>query len=204
MNKLRIILSSLLTLSVLLGVTGSASAQVVSDPKCETEVYARSYSVSVDTVTANFEVHKIKDGLGECTKDVTVAAWNAPNGVNGVPFDKQTFVDSKSGTFPVGFHSLTVMKPKCFYQVDLLRGLSPYGPNGGVDYTAGQYVSSAHGGEECKPVPPTPQPTPVTPATVVVTKTLPNTGAGEILPIALATGTGAGFLHRIRSRRQKR
>lgn len=203
MNKLRLVMSALLTTSVLLGFVGSAHAQtVVNDPKCEAEVYARSYSVGADTVTANFEVKKVTDGVGNCTKDVTVAAWNAPNGVDGVPFDKQTFVDSKSGTFPVGFHSLTVKKPQCFYQVDLLRGLSPFGANGGgVNYVDWQYVSSAHGGQECKPAP-TPQP--VKPAAVVTTGKLPNTGVGDVIPVAVVAGTGAGIMHRIRSRKHKR
>jgi hypothetical protein len=203
MKKFIMLIAAVLVLGVTVVSQGNVKA-ATNDLACE--VYARSYSIGADTVTANFEVKKIDSNADSCTKDVSVAAWNAPNGTDGAPFNQQTFVDSKSGTFAPGFHSLTVKKPKCFYQIDLIRGLNPYGAGGSgvnVNYVDWQYVSSAHGGEECKPTPtPTPQPTPVTPA--VVTTKLPTTGAGDVLPIAVATGTGAGLLHRIRSRRQKR
>lgn len=165
MNIQKVVTYSVLVIAVVaagmfISLSKTAKAADQSSQKCE--VYARSYSVGADTVTANFEVKNTVDNTA-CTKDVTLAAWDAPNGVNGVPFDQQKFVDSKSGTFAVGFSSLTVKKPKCFYQVDLLRGLSPYGAGGtSNNYDSGQYVSSAHGGTECKPTP-APTPTPVTP-----------------------------------------
>lgn len=201
MKKLGLIVSAVLVYSVAFLSLGHAKA-ATNDLSCE--VYARSYSVSADTITAVFTVQKV--GELDCTKDVTVAAWNAPNGTNGAPFSEQTFVDSKSGTFAPGFHSLTVKKPDCFYQIDLVRGLSPYGATQGrPDYTAGQFVSSAHGGQACQPTP-TPTPTPVQPAVQVVStgKSLPNTGAGDILGISAATGAAAGIVHNIRRRIQRR
>lgn len=203
MKKLGLMLGAALVLSLAVTNLGKVSA-ATNDLSCE--VYARSYSVGPDTITATFTVDKVGDL--NCTKDVTVASWNAPNGTNGMPFSEQTFVDSKSGTFEPGFHSLTVKKPRCFYQIDLLRGLSPYGPSGGVDYTSGQFVSSSHGGQECLPPPPTPTPTPtpapVQPATTVVqtgkSVSLPNTGPADILGISAATGAAAGIVHNIRRR----
>ncbi len=205
MKKLSMLMSTLLVLGVTVVSPVKASA-ATNDLACE--VYARSYSVGADTVTANFEVKKIDANATTCTKDVTVASWNAPNGTDGVPFNKQTLVDSKSGTFAPGFHSLTVKKPLCFYQVDLLRGLSPnmLGGNGtGPNYADWQYVSSAHGGEECKPVvPPTPTPTPVQPTAKVTATALPNTGAGDVLGISAASGAAAGIVHNIRRRISRR
>lgn len=163
MKKLKLMgLSLVAILSICFVLSGRASAAEPLHNKCE--VFARSYSAQATTITATFDVRNTVDNT-PCTKEVTVASWNAPNGTNGMPFSEQTFVDSKSGTFAPGFHSLTVQKPKCFYQVDLLRGLSPFGPNGGVDYTAGQFVSSSHGGHACPP-PTTPKPpAPPTPPT---------------------------------------
>jgi hypothetical protein len=199
MKKLSLVVSAMIVASaIVIGVVGTAGAQSINDQKCE--LYARSYSVGETTITANFFVKSIDNT--NCNKVVTVAAWNAPNGVDGVPFEAQTLEDYKTGTFAPGFHALIVKKPKCFYQVDLLRGANPYGATPGrPDYTAAQYVSSAHGGQECKPTP-TPQPTPVTPAGQGGPEVLPKTGPIAMIPLAVAGGSIASLAHNLRARRR--
>ncbi len=181
------------------GVVGHAAAQANTTPaKCD--VVSLSYAVGADTVTANFAVRNTNNGSGTCTQDVTVAAWNAPNGTDGVPFNQQTLNDSKSGTFTVGNHSLTVKKPKCFYQIDLLRGLNPNmlsGSGATINYADWQYVSSAHGGQACV------APTPVTPAAVTPTPVaLPNTGPGSVVLIAGAIAAVTAVAHNLLTRRK--
>lgn len=200
MNKLKLFVAALVTVSGLLISVPVANA--ANDDKCE--VRSISYSVGAETVTANFEVYKVNPSEDvDCTKDVTIASWNAPNGINGMPFNKQTIVDSVSDTYEVGVHSVSVKKPECFYQVDVIRGLDPKGPDGTANYTAAQYVSSTHGGAKCEDKPEKPEKKPT--KTVVVTQeALPNTGAGAVLPIAAVSGLGAGVLHNIRSRRSRK
>ncbi|MBI2797798.1 hypothetical protein HYX70_00680 [Candidatus Saccharibacteria bacterium] len=205
MNVRKIVNYGVLTIAaavVGVGFHAGNVAKAADQPNNKCEVFARSYSVGADTVTATFEVKNTVDSTA-CTKDVTVAAWDAPNGVDGKPFDQQKFVDSKSGTFPAGFSSLTVKKPQCFYQIDLLRGLSPFGPSGNTnDYTAGQFVSSSHGGAECKPTPP---PAPVTPTVALSTPALPTTGGGaDTLSVALAGGALTGLTLKLRSLRKNK
>lgn len=200
MKKLQTI-RSLIVLATILVAPFSAVSRVAAQAnptpaKCD--VVSLSYSVGTDTVTANFAVRNTNNGSGNCTQDVTVAAWNAPNGTDGVPFDQQTLLDSKSGTFSVGNHSLTVKKPKCFYQIDLLRGLSPNmlsGSGSTINYADWQYVSSAHGGQAC--VAPTPvTPTPATPTT------LPNTGPGDVALIAGGVALIVAVAHNLLNRRK--
>lgn len=201
MKLFNILAGLIVAAGMFVGTTTVVNA-ATNDLSCE--VYARTYSVDKNTVTAIFEVKQIGDKT--CTKDVTVASWKATS-LSGQPYEDQTFLDSASGTFAPGYHSLTVQKPECgFYQVDLLRGLSPYGPDGHNDYEAGQFVSSNHGGQECKtPVKPE---KPVKPVQKIVqvekveVESLPNTGPGAALPLAGAIGLGAGAAHRVYSRRK--
>jgi hypothetical protein len=209
MKTVRILVSVIMACGVMVAVHGQANA-TTNNLSCE--VYARSYSVGADTVTAIFEVKKIDSNVASCTKDVTVASWDAPN-LEGTPYSAQKFVDSKSGTFAPGYHSLTVKKPQCFYQIDLLRGLSPFGANGGHNnYADWQFVSSNHGGTECKPTPvpqPQPQPTPTTPVTTAgttptPTQTIPSTGAEDVIGLGIAASAGGGVWYELYTRFTRR
>lgn len=206
-----VIANMLVTTAVMVGAAGTVNAMEVNDPNCE--VYnryptAQNFVVNEGkrTVTVHFNVVKRDANGPDCKKEVTVTAWNAPNGVDGVPLNAQTLHDHKSGKYAVGYHAVTLKLPKCFYQIDLVRGLSPYGQNpaGGADYAGWQFVSAIHGGKECKPVPPTPTPTPdpVTPTPVTPVKALPNTGPASVVAMTLGTGGLAGLAHNIRARRR--
>lgn len=203
MNKfMNILAGAVVVLGTTVALGGTAKAEV-NGSSCE--VYTRHYIVGEDTITAKFLVKQI--GNQSCTKDVTVAAWNAPNGVDGVPLSAQTLHASVTGTFEPGFGELTVEKPKCFYQVDLLRGTNPIGENtgGGANYKEEQFVSSTHGGQACEdPKPePKPQPKPQPKGTGGPTE-LPNTGAGEVVAIAAGVGAVTGVAYNVRARRNRR
>lgn len=205
MNKLMNILAgAVIVLGTVVVLGGSAKAEV-NGASCE--VYTRHYIVEKDTVTAKFLVKQI--GNEPCTKDVTVAAWNAPNGTDGVPLSAQTLHDSVTGTFEPGFGALTVKKPACFYQIDILRGTNPMGEGegGGANYKEEQFVSSTHGGDACEepetPVTPEEPKKPAPKGTGGPTA-LPNTGAGAVAAIAAGVGATAGVAHNVRSRRNRR
>lgn len=203
MNKLMtIIAGAVVVLGTVVALGATANAEV-NGANCE--VTTRHYIVGEDTITAKFLVKQT--GAQACTKDVTVAAWNAPNGTNGVPLSAQTLHDSVTGTFEPGFGELTVKKPKCFYQVDLLRGTNPIGENtgGGANYLETQFVSSTHGGEKCvePKTPEQPKEKPQPKGTGGPAE-LPNTGAGDVAMIAMGVGGAAGVAHNIRSRRNRR
>lgn len=139
-----------------------------------------------------------------CTADVTLVTWTAPNGTDGKPysaqkvFDYQTLSRVKPGTY-----TLTAKMPDCYYQVDLLNLNTPTDPYGGPDYRGSQLLGYLHGGNQScdKPAPsPTPKPTPTptpkptstpvkpTPTPVVPT---PTPTPGEVLPAATLPDTGA-------------
>ncbi len=205
MNKfVNIFASAVVVLGTVVATNGVANAARNDAADLNCEVYSQSYSVGKDTVTANFGVRQLDADGPDCTKDVTVAAWNAPNGTDGMPFSAQSLHSHKSGTYAPGNHSVTVSKPECFYQVDVVRGLSPEFENGDAGYADWQYVSSTHGGAKCE----TKKKTPVVKKTVQKGTggpvALPETGAGSVAAIALSAGTAAGVAHNIRARRNRR
>ncbi len=80
------------------------------------------------------------EGKG-CKAPVSVASWKAP-AADGRPFSEQVFFKGHSKTLGEGRHLMSVDKPECFFQVDLVHGLDPHpggkrGPNYGDLFIAG-------------------------------------------------------------------
>jgi LPXTG-motif cell wall-anchored protein len=76
-----------------------------------------------------------------CKMPVSVASWKAPS-ASGLPYKDQVFFKGHSATLKEGRHLLSVDKPECFFQVDLVHGLNPHpggkrGPNYGDLFIAG-------------------------------------------------------------------
>ncbi len=150
------------------------------------------------TVSAAFTV----TGDNTCMLPVTMASWQAPDAAKGQPYDQQKLFKHVTETFGVGTHKLTVQAPDCFYQIDLVRGTSPTGPNGGAVYTKGSLMGSLHGGtKSCVETPETPT-TSVTPETPT---TLPNAGTGTNVVVAAITagvlGTAFQYIRKVRLNR---
>lgn len=160
------------------------------------------------TVSATFKV----TGDENCEQDVTLASWQAPDADKGQPYEQQKLFAHVSGTFGLGTHTLTVKMPDCFYQIDLVRGNVPTGPNGSPVYEAGRMMGSLHGGtKKCEETPPqtppkTPEP-PTEPEVKSEVTTLPNTGIGSnvaiiALLVSVVAGAGHYFYHSRRSTNQ--
>lgn len=172
------------------------------------------FAVVDGKVTARF----IVEGDSNCTKDVTLAVWQAPDGDKGKPFDQQKLFAHKTDTFSVGTHDLTVDLPDCYYQVDLVRGSNSTDKDGGPLYGSENMIAALHGGttvcETSKP----PVETPVTPpaTTTPAEETpfggqggateeptvLPNTGVGANVAIfagaAMVLGTAFQYMRQLR------
>jgi len=152
------------------------------------------------TVSATFEVKGGKD----CKQTVTLATWQAPDGDKGRPYELQKLFAHKTGTFGVGKHTLTVKLPNCFYQVDLVRGSNPTGPNGTPIYEAGRMMGSLHGGtKKCEePKKPEVPKTPETPEAPETPAELPATGPEAAFVVAGLLATGAAGVQYVRQNRR--
>jgi hypothetical protein len=141
-------------------------------------------------------------GDDDCTQTVTLSAWQAPDGVKGQPYSQQKLVSHVSGTFGPGTHNLSIQIPDCFYQLDMIPGANPTGPDGSAQYTVGSLIGSLHGGTQTCEVTP-PQTPPQTPETPAAPTALPNTGVGSNVVVAglFATvlGTAFAYLRRMRT-----
>jgi hypothetical protein len=121
-----------------------------------------------------------------------------------LPFEDQVLFDHKTGTFAVGYHTITTNLPVCatdpsivsHFQADLLRGTNPATAAGTPDFATepGRLMDWKFDGQDCPepvtPVTPTPEKPVVTPTT-----NLPNTGAGAIVAQASLVGLAAGVIH---------
>lgn len=150
-------------------------------------------------------------GTSGCEQSVTMASWEAPDASKGQPYSEQQLYKSTTETFTVGTHDISVTAPDCYFQIDLVTGTSPTGPNGSPVYGSDRMLGSLHGGTQtCVQTPVTPV-TPVTTVTPVTPQTpapvqptaLPNTGSGSMpLYLGLAAtilGTVYSYTRRVRS-----
>ncbi len=80
------------------------------------------------TVTA-----KVKVTGTDCNEPVTIASWEAPN-AEARPLSAQKLYKHTSKRFGAGVHTISVQAPQCYFQVDVVRGLNPTGPNGTPEY----------------------------------------------------------------------
>lgn len=163
------------------------------------------------TVSASFKVSG-----NDCKEDVTLATWEAPDGVHGLPYSAQKLFSHVTGTFGTGTHTLTVKMPNCYFQIDLVRGNQATDSNGGPEYGTVSHIpmlGSLHGGTQTCEQPPvtppvTPPTTPVTPPKTPVTTpaALPNTGTGSNILVAVlgagVLGTAFQYARQMRAARQ--
>lgn len=211
MKKALYVIAPVIALFVSVAVVPTrASATTASAAECTvTAVGAKNTAGNVDsrftlngdgTVSATFEVK----GDDACKQSVVLASWQAPDGDKGRPYDQQKLYKYVSGTFPTGKHTLTVQLPDCYYQVDLVRGTAPTGPNDSPLYEKGRMLGSLHGGTKVCEQPKktetlsaaTTQPTPAT---------MPTTGPANVLGIFAGTSAfGAAAHHVVMKRRVSR
>jgi hypothetical protein len=150
-------------------------------------------------------------GDSDCEQAVTLASWKAPDALKGRPYSQQTLFAHTTETIGVGTHTISVMPPDCFYQVDLVKGTSPTAADGSSVYPSNIMLGSLHGGTQTctvptPPVTPTPPPaTPTTPVTPTRPTALPNTGTGTapFLAAIAATVFGIAFSY-VRQLRKSR
>jgi hypothetical protein len=132
-------------------------------------------------------------GNANCKQTVTIAAWEAPNGENGRPYDQQKLVSHFTETYSVGTHSISIAVPDCFYQLDMIRGANAAGINGTAQYQPGSLLGSLHGGtKSCVVTPPVTPPTPQPPVTPAAPTELPKTGVGSNVAIVASAGMVLG------------
>lgn len=81
-----------------------------------------------------------------CKMPVSVASWKAPD-ADGRPFREQVFFKGHSKTLDEGRHLMSVDKPECFFQVDLVHGSDPQGGNRGPNYGK-LFIAGAIGGNK--------------------------------------------------------
>jgi len=177
-----------------LGAQSASAINATADSGASaTECVVRStgkdtFSIKNSNVTATFTVTG-----NSCKVDVTLAAWQAPNGDKGMPYDQQKLYSHATGTFKPGTHTLTTKLPNCYYQVDLVTGSKPTDAYGGPRYaTENRLRRSLHGGtQSCTPVTPpvTPPTTPTPTPTIQPTATLAKTGASANAIVAIVLTT---------------
>jgi len=145
------------------------------------------------SVTVHFNV------TSGCTpQKISLVAYTAP----GSTFDRNTAYlqavynsssyDSSISQFTTGWHSLSVIVPACFYQVDLVSGdvIQHLGPAHSTNFYGdqGRLIAHANGGSfACPVVTDTPTNTPTKTPTNTPTKTPTNTPTKS--PTATLTGT---------------
>jgi hypothetical protein len=134
------------------GAVTNVSFQVTDNGTTKTVTNLRGQTHQGDTVTVNFTV-----STSVTSATVTLVAYDAP----GPSFDANTAsqqvpIQIVGDTFAPGQHSLTVVLPQNYYQVDFVAGsaitqLGPAGSN--IFYSAqGRLISADNGGTN--PVPP--------------------------------------------------
>jgi len=156
---------------------------------------------SDNTVSATVVVK----GDASCQQAVTLTSWEAPDALKGQPYSEQQLFAHTTDTLGVGTYTISVALPDCFYQVDLVKGTNPTGPNNSAVYTVGSLLGSLHGGaQQCTTPTPTTPSTPAGPQTPVAPAALPNTGVGSMPFVAAGAmavvGTAFGYLRQLRSR----
>lgn len=217
-----VVVGAVVGLFVVAMLRATSSANAASPTNCGLEAvqvaggkgYFKSFTVSGDTATSTFKV----TGSAGCSMAVTIATWQAPYGsTNFQPYSQQKLIAAKTETFTNGTHTMTSPIAKCYYQVDLIRGIAATGPDGSASYVYPQLIDWLQSGSTVctKPTPaPTPTPTPTPAATTTPTPTptattttatptaLANTGPGAVIIIFILAAIG-GFIFHMTHRRIK-
>lgn len=99
----------------------------------------------------------------DCVRHATLAAWKAPNGVDGRPYKEQVLASHMTKTLKTGnrnkvTRTLSVQIPDCYYQIDIMRGKKVMGANGEIPFDGSKHLGGVHGGTQaCDTVPETPE-----------------------------------------------
>lgn len=138
----------------------------------------------------------------KCSIPVSLVAWKADS-LSGKPYKQQELAWYNNRTLKEGTVTMSIPIPKCYFQIDLVRGSNPRGIDGGGAYQDGRMIHSVHGGtKKCDqpetPVTPDTPDTPVTPETpeTPVTPETPETPATPATPATEVTSlpkTGPGM-----------
>jgi hypothetical protein len=164
-----------------------------------------SFTITGNKASSTFEIK----GDANCTKVVTIASWQAPNGTDGLPYEAQKLYKYNTKTLSVGRHTMTVELPDCFWQVDIVRGANPTAADGGPVYENHRLLDFKHGGTKVCADKPAEPVTPVKPVVkptekVATPASLPKTGPAASLATLLGVGSIAGVFHNIRARRSQK
>lgn len=188
------------------------SAQTPDNCSVDAEYPAhdRNFDVNGTKITGKFVV----EGNANCTQNVVLAVWDTVK-YGGHPMDQQVlFSHAVMENVGVGTHRITADLPVCennpdvitFYQADMLRGTNPTTADGTPNYATepGRMMDWKFGGQDC----PEPVVEVVTEEVEVVkevevTRTLPNTGIGNVFAIGSIVGLAGGVAHNLRTRLKK-
>lgn len=157
----------------------------------------------------------VKDGVASlevtltgknCSSDVTIVSWFAPDGDKGLPYSEQKLdsyntkhmATSKDDTSVSATMSIAV--PDCYFQLDLIPGSNPTDENGGPEYYKygnRHVLASLHGGTVACSTPVDPPAVPAKPV-----QELPKTGVGTnailIASFSAVVGTIVSWLYQAR------
>lgn len=199
-----------------IALSGTAQAAVTPDtntPECgiypvveitDIRDTNKNFTYNSDgTVTAKF---KVEGTDPNCTKDASLAVWQAPTGKQ-YPLSDQVFYDSATKTgLGIGTHTLTAKLPCGFWQIDLVEGADPKGIDGTAFYgdlfdpNAAHMLDTHFANTTCKETVVEKEVPVETVKTVVKTETvntpvksLPSTGAGSIIAGTMGLSTSAGL-----------
>jgi hypothetical protein len=97
-----------------------------------------------DDVTVVFTLQ----GCGE--KTLSFVSYNATSDFN---LPDQTVFGSDTGSFTEGTHTMDVIVPPCYYQIDFVFGaaIENFNPDGGVTYhDEGRFIDGTQAGQACE------------------------------------------------------
>lgn len=147
----------------------------------------------------------------DCVRHATLAAWEAPNGVDGRPYKEQVLASHMTKTIETGDRNqakrtLSVQIPDCYYQIDIMRGKKVMGRNGEIKFDADKHLGGVHGGTQActtPEVPETPEEPetpetpeePETPSEVTTEEELTETGPASAVAAFTGVSTLAAGVH---------
>jgi len=194
------VLSLLIASGSALGLLAPATVSADTLQCFGEETGSANIVINNNVATATFT---IRQACGP--QQVSLVSYKSPS-PGGQPLNQQTVFQSTTQTLNPGTYSLAVQVPDCYFQVDLVRGGVIWQLSDQHTYHGeNRFVTSKNGtGPACTTTTTTPPVTPpASPPAVqssTTTKSLPNTGAGNVALIGLGSSLIAGLLHANRRR----
>lgn len=137
----------------------------VEREECPADAAARLSKVSYTingvpgfaTLTGNVttgDIVKVDFTIAENCEDevLSLVSYDAPTGeFTRATADQQVLFDSETGSFDAGAHSMDVVAPDCYFQVDFVKGevIEKLGPVDSDNFYGDRLISAGNGGEEC-------------------------------------------------------